>query len=329
MPLEGADDAGLFCIMLPQPLDRSIKSLETFRPFEHRLERDDDRVFANNYMLLTLRDRKNNSGLLETVRDTLDSAELTRTTHRPGRLRPVSTPTKQPLTKPATERDPLTEGLPSNSKRKQRQSVDDNGSSLNSAKRRKPVALKGPRMNAHIVQLSDDDFAEPLSVPGARKSSSRVRMQQQTPMSPSTAHPEAPVQTNTPSTNDFSTFHFTDSQAKRIQFVWKVDFEGLELEVKRCLNTTRTFHGLLDSLREEAKVVPSACRQMKATIWIAKSKLPDGTSKAVVVNTSSPDSELNFEGLLRHLVEKQACEKDSNNVVEVELKVLMSSGDNG
>jgi hypothetical protein len=61
MPL----DEDLFCIMTPQPLDRSIKALETFRPYEHQ-------------MLVAIRGRVDNYGLLHTARSVLESAELSK-----------------------------------------------------------------------------------------------------------------------------------------------------------------------------------------------------------------------------------------------------------
>ncbi len=34
MPLDGDDDAGVFAIMLPQKIDRSLHGLQAYRPYE-------------------------------------------------------------------------------------------------------------------------------------------------------------------------------------------------------------------------------------------------------------------------------------------------------
>ncbi|KAJ8112045.1 hypothetical protein OPT61_g5498 [Boeremia exigua] len=269
LPLNGADDAGLFCIMLAQSPDRSIKPLEAFRPFEHRLEREDDAQFANSYMVLAIRDSKNNSGVLCTVRNSLDSAELTRIANRPGRLRSDSGPGEQLDIQLTVEKSSLTGVAPKIAKRKQQQTADDSSSSRNLAKRSRPVTLKGPTMSAHIVQLSDDDdVAEPLTIPGARRSIPNLKARQPAPALPNDSPQQAPIAASvpapTPRTVNSSTPRFTNEQASRIHFVWKVEIQGMDFEVRRSLTTTSTFDGLLESFQDEAKLIPSASLQMKA-----------------------------------------------------------------
>lgn len=317
MPLKGSDNAGLFCIMLPQPLDRSIKALETLRPYEYRSEGDNKISFANNYMLLAIRDWKNKSGLLCTVRSTLDPTELARTANRPGRLRPVLGPNKQLDTSSTARRDTQARGLLSTTKRKREQAAGQISASCNPAERNRTGSLKGD-----TTLLSDDDFAEPLSVPCVRSSSSRARVQQQTPISPRNSPQQTSAQNLLPQATHF---FFTVEQARQIHFVWKIEFEGVEYEVRRSLDNISSFCDLLDSFREEVEEIPSAGRQMKASIWTVRYRLPDGTGKAVLVKPSSRHSDLNFEGVLRHLAENEMWKKNPDLIIEVEVGAIVSS----
>lgn len=115
-----------------------------------------------------------------------------------------------------------------------------------------------------------------------------------------------------------------DEQAQRIHFVWKIEFEGMEHEVRRTLSSTSTFLGLLESFREEAEVIPSASRQMRESVWTVRYRLADGTGKAVLIKPSSQHCELSFDGLLRSLIENDAWKDGSEDIVEIELKAVLT-----
>jgi hypothetical protein len=83
MPLDGDDEMGMFCILLPQPLDRSIKKLETWCPYELR-NGGDGKIFDNRFMLLTLRYPNQDVGTIETVREALDLQALTQLAPQQG-----------------------------------------------------------------------------------------------------------------------------------------------------------------------------------------------------------------------------------------------------
>ncbi|KAF2818983.1 hypothetical protein CC86DRAFT_432406, partial [Ophiobolus disseminans] len=72
MPLDGDDEVGMFCILLPQTLDRSIKTLQTWRPYEIR-HGGYSKNFDNNFMLVTLRNTNQDMGTAETIREILDA----------------------------------------------------------------------------------------------------------------------------------------------------------------------------------------------------------------------------------------------------------------
>ncbi|KAH6616639.1 hypothetical protein C7974DRAFT_379510 [Boeremia exigua] len=311
MPLRGADDAGLFCIMLPQPLDRSIKALEMFRPFEHRLEHKDHKLFANSYMLLAIRDGKNNGGVLHTIRDTLDPTELARTATRLERLR-SDAGAKEYRYEEVTVGNNMQPGWVSKTAKRKQQRASD---SHNSTKRSRPE---------NNGMQSGDGISQTLS---AHNSFQRAEVWQQSPMLPSDASQRVPVRAPISQATNPSALDLTDEQLRRIHFVWKVYFEGMEYEVRRSLNNTSTFRGLLDSFREEAEVIPSASRQMKAGLWAVKYRLPDGTGKAVLVKPSGPHSELSLEGLLRHLAERPVWKEDSDLIVEIELGAMLSNSE--
>ncbi|KAI4698216.1 uncharacterized protein J4E84_001352 [Alternaria hordeiaustralica] len=74
MPLDGDDDAGVFAIMLPQTSDRSLQGLQAYRPYEISGGGLGDK-FANNFMMLTLRNPDSDAGTLETVLSVLSPQE--------------------------------------------------------------------------------------------------------------------------------------------------------------------------------------------------------------------------------------------------------------
>lgn len=322
MPLAGADDAGLFCVMLPQDLDQSIKALESFRPYKHEANTDNDKSFANDYMLLAIRDRKKNSGLLHTVHATLEPEELAAIANRLGRP-PSFEPFGQTGPKPTVGRTQQQGRLQSVTKGKRLQSISDGLEPRNLAKRSKVKSLTGPRMSESLTQLSDDDIASPLVVPHARSSTTRTRVQQQTPLSPSDNPQPTPVQAPRPQQANLSDSRFTDEQAQRIQFTWRVDFEGMEHEIMRTLSAAGTFRDLLDALREEAELVPSASQQINTDFWSVKYVLADGTGKAVFIKTTNPQFELNFDGLLRSLAEKVDWKNSPDVIIQVELRAMV------
>ena len=61
MPLDADDDVGAFAIMLPQKVDRSLRGLQSYRPYELTNGGKGD-SFVNNYMMLTLRNPDSESG---------------------------------------------------------------------------------------------------------------------------------------------------------------------------------------------------------------------------------------------------------------------------
>ena len=320
MPLDG----DLFCIMTPQPLDRSIKALETFRPYEHQMQRNDDRPFFNNYLLVAIRDRVGDYGLLHTARSVLESAKLSKHRQRPS----YSGLDDQEDTKLPAETSSTSRAQAKINKLKRRMSVYVGAGSSAPAKLDHSVARRYPRSSARVIQLSDDgtdehEMAAPLSVPNARSSSSRPSVQKKIPEPCNNIAEQPPLTTCAHPVQKTANRQFTDQQARCTHFVWRIDFENMEHEVRRTLKTVDTFQELLESFREEAEVVPSASRYMRAGIWSAKYKLADGSGKACFIRTSSPYSELSFDGLLRSLIEKEAWKKDPHVIVEIELKAVL------
>ena len=321
MPLEGADDAGLFCIMLPQPMDRSIKALEKLRPYEHGFERDGTKPFANDYMLLVMRDITRDSGILHMIRMRLDPAELSRIADRPGRQRSGSGARNGASLAPTVEKIPQ-KGRPKKVvKRKRQQASDDNFEPQGATKKDKTRPLTSPRMSASISQLSDGDTTEPLRVPNEHSSTSRVRVQEQTPTSPRDLPRPSPIRTPVPEAVDAS--QFTDVQALRIHFHWKVDYEGLKYDFMRTLGATKTFSGLLRAFREDSEYFPPATQQMQSKLWILARRMGDGD--AIVISLNDRDFELSFNDRLRTLIENEAWKEDPGAVAKIELKAMMPS----
>lgn len=294
MPLEGADDGGLFCIMLPQPIDRSIKALEMLRPYEHAFERDATKPFANEYMLLAIRNRENQNGVLHTVRMTLSSTELEKTPQR-GRLQKVV-------------------------KRKQQLAVGNDLEPQDAAKRSRVRLLTGPRTSTSLVQLSDDDMADPLPVPNARCSTTMGSIQAQSPTVQRNFPRLPPFETATPQA--VNTSYFTDDQALRIQFHWKVDYDGMELDFMRTLDDIKSFRTLLDTFREEAEGISPAAQHIQSSRWILMHRLNDSKGMAKMISLTTLRFERNFNDFLRTLAENQAWKEDSSAIIRIELKAM-------
>ncbi|KAH5023418.1 hypothetical protein HBI70_056750 [Parastagonospora nodorum] len=80
MPLDGNEEMGMFCILISQPMDRSTKHLQVWRPYEVG-NGGDGLKFSNSFALLTLRYTGLDIGTIETIRATL---------HSPGKSNLVS-----------------------------------------------------------------------------------------------------------------------------------------------------------------------------------------------------------------------------------------------
>ncbi|KAF3048742.1 hypothetical protein E8E11_003117 [Didymella keratinophila] len=217
MPLRRADEAGLFCIILQQSLDRSVTALDLFRPYEHGIDRNDSKPFANDIMLLAVRDRDNSgSSVLSTVRKALDPAELARIANRNSSSKANTHPT--PRSK--AESVPQSGGQPRyKPKRKQQQTDAEDSASGSPAKRNRQVPLTGPRMREDNGSISDDDMDDTPLVLKARGLASRPREQQRTPVSPNSALNPLPTEAPRPPVVNMNDLQFTDEQARRIFFI--------------------------------------------------------------------------------------------------------------
>ncbi|KAJ4349170.1 hypothetical protein N0V95_004812 [Ascochyta clinopodiicola] len=256
------------------------------------------------------------------LRTTLSPAELSKIANRSRRQSLASGPSGCVSFMSSVEKTPQVR-LQKVSKRKQQQGIGEDFEHHDTLKRSRMKALTGPRMTASIVNLSDDDTAEPLIVPNSRHSAPRSKFQQQTLVSPNVVSRTLLVQTSAPEVVGVNNSHFTPDQARRIQFVWKIDYEGMEHDAMRTLDEASTFRGLLETFREEAQSIPSATRQIKSDLWSLKYKMTDGTGNAVLINLKRPQFELHFVHLLRGLAEKKGWQEDQDVTVEIELKATM------
>ena len=136
------------------------------------------------------------------------------------------------------------------------------------------------------------------------------------PRSPSDAAP-------TPPAVDVRRPGFTDDQAERIEFIWYIDFEGREHEVRRVLSDASTFGVLLEMLRKDTEHFPSAMRQMKTNKWSVSYRLANGEGKASLIFLNRRP-EVSFNALLRHISQRDAWKTDVDLIVEVEIKASLA-----
>jgi len=304
MPLDGDDEVGMFCILLLQPFDRSIKHIQTWRPYEVRNGGYGDK-FDNNFMLLTLRNTNRDVGTLETMREAFGSRKSARAPSREN-THPIAVPDVVL----SVEKQGEPSRSPTTSRKRNRQS--DKNESLTPLSKRPRTETVEPITELSPNHNDPSEASEPAS-----------RTQQPTPISPhlsETALPTErdarPMVSSAPSAALSDSL--TDAQAKKIYVVWSVDDDGYNYELARTMAECHSFEELLKALKEEAEYIPSAAGLLATTTrWRLSYPLPDGTRKAVLAREGS---ELDFSRLRIALAQPSLL--SGRTTLEVEMKAM-------
>lgn len=238
MPLDGDDlndhdEIGLFCILLPQTMDRSMKNIQAWRPYEVHND-GDGRKFENDFVLLTLRNIDQDIGTKDTILTVFKSRQ-------DGVLAKLHRAFSVSSTKTA----------PLNKRKLHAESVGDlNGHNL---RRTNPahstttllaeVPVDVPTNVSGVTQelTTPVEPPRPLSEPRSGSTASATRQTLQPSVNDSALPPDltpdnsdqdaAPVAgsstaAHTASSSDPTRSILTEEQAKRIQVTWSWDMDG-------------------------------------------------------------------------------------------------------
>jgi len=314
--------------------------------------------FANNFMMLTLRNPDSDAGTLETVLSVLspqeraDIASKLRGLPEP-RHRLSSTPKLSKSTdEDAAHSAPNAAPPASNAMAK----VDDDESDAHT---KQPAARKRRKLSENRTQMSDvidvvpkdsstcpshlqpqqqptpQPVPEPQPEPEPQPQPqpqpqiyTQTQRTSETPVDDVKQHAPTPADTFKPPpqvikrTNSTSviSLDLTDEQAERVYFIWSVDDEGMEMEFYHTLRECKSFGGLLGLLEEESEDLPSVASILEKTkTWKLTYDLGDGISKAIVARKGT---ETAFDRLQTTLAQASIWADNPQAKVDIVLKSL-------
>ncbi|KAF1830496.1 hypothetical protein BDW02DRAFT_633596 [Decorospora gaudefroyi] len=307
MPMDGDDEKGVFCIMLPQKPDRSLRPLQAYRPYELTDKGIGD-TFANDFMLLTLRNPDQEADTLEYVLKVLPQQELRgverRLEKQPcadagcGSARPNASKTKAPSTQLPEYR--VTSELPNQDGLQIGEPV--------ARKRRKAsgVTITPTRRSMGRGQINGKDDGWTLQTLQNRDAPCRPK--------------SSPQLENTPRSVEVISLDLTDEQTKSIQFIWTIKDDDTEHEFPYTLDECKSFRGLLTLLEEDTQAFPPVTNILARTkAWSLTYQGADGTNKAIVARKGS---EVAFERLQTLLAQSPIWNDSPSAKIIVELRSL-------
>jgi hypothetical protein len=334
MPLDGDDEMGMFCILLSQPLDRSIKKLETWCPYELR-NGGDGKTFDNRFMLLTLRYPNQDVGTIETVREALGLRALTQLAPQQG-VHKVKNSIPVPELALNSEEEELDEPLLYQRQAQKRDYSEISNSSPNLYKKRRrrriadcstmlsPRALEDTGNIDEATDLESRIQQSPPTSPNVLEQrptlfSSNIFEEPPTLVSCDTANLALPLRKASGTPNvaiPTATLgsSLTDDQARNIQVVWNFDMEGNKYELPLTLDECDTFGEMLELLRGMTHTLPSAVAFLDMTrLWRLTYTLPDGTKMNKMARTGT---EVAFDRMRNELSQLSFS---TGHAIEVEL----------
>jgi hypothetical protein len=326
MPLDGEDDMGMFCILLPQPMDRSMKSLQAWRPYEVN-NGGDGKKFGNNFMLFTLRSTSIDAGTVETVYATLHPRDTTILASQPVAKSIVTpAPAATPSIQPNTEEEDSDESLMSQKARAARKrssrSSSDHATNENKRKRTGATILRLPEGKPNHLSSSEpisstQDTLSTTSLTSAREEKQTAGRQDSMPQtilpvndtqssSSRTVPPAAPV------------ICLADEQALNISIIWSLEMDGEVCDFPLTMAECKSFSEMLETLREMVQSLPAAAAMLEKTdLWGLTYMLPSGTKKTQMAR---PGTEVAFNRMRTELAQCASMVGDS---MEIELKAVV------
>jgi hypothetical protein len=288
MPLDGNDEMGMFCILISQPMDRSTKHLQVWRPYEVGNGGDGSK-FSNDFALLTLRYTGIDIGTMETIRATPHSPGKSNLVSRSGTntftfQAPMNTLSAQIVNQEDDTDGPLLsdKARPAR-KRKPRATIE-----------RKPAKSKRKRTGTGALRLS-------ISQDGLRSLGTPLLGQEKEPQAadppnptkeqpalianiqlaqkiPAVVESQASLSRETPLV--VPAISLTDEQAHNINIVWTVDVDGAACEFPLTMAECNSFSEMLEVLRDMAQCFPAVAAILEnANMWLLTYMGPKGVKK--------------------------------------------------
>ncbi|KAJ4377899.1 hypothetical protein N0V83_000729 [Neocucurbitaria cava] len=296
MPLDGDDEAGMFCIMLPQPNDRSLQGLHSYRLYE-LLNGGEGNRFNNNFMFLSLRNTKKETSLLETARAVLSPDELQCVKGHTAKRQRLDNGTDPAKDEPSSS---TTIGPPYATTR--RLVTHDDGDIV-PGRGDKSLSTHSSRNQRSSVQ---DNTAT------SKRTHTQLNASENIPRTPATTGQSQNIHVD-----------LTDEQARLVYIIWTVNDDGIEYEFVHTINECQSFKGFLTLIQEETEMIPAISKMLAETkVWRLTFQLPDKTKKAIVTRTGS---EIAFERLQATLAQCRVWAENPGSKIEIELAALGSA----
>lgn len=302
MPLDGTDDEGMFCILLPQPTDRSLQGIQAYRPYEYT-KGGQGQTFASNIMLLGLRNNSQSSGTLEAVRVALE---------------PPETASKQANNESLVSPAEATASRSGRSASTTDRNYEHNAGQCTGRASEKRNLSDGSSENERPFKRQETETL--IS-----------RAQKPTPGSRETTGPPSSMEHNIPTSTPRNTgsapaipevipLDLTDEQSKRIRLIWMVEAEAVEYEFGHPLSNCATFSKYLELLQEDAADDREVIEILQSTrVWRMTYQLSGAPKKAFTVRLGD---DTGFERLQQSLLQSSFWEGNPKSKIDVMVRAL-------
>jgi hypothetical protein len=330
MPLDGEDEVGMFCILLPQPMDRSMKNLQAWRPYEIRNGGDGKR-FDNKFMLLTLRYTNQDMGTLDLMRAALEPQEMAQVVSRIGSQAVAASNSVSDVV-PTVENErpnqpPRIKSPKRSSRNRSTDSIDGQTKRMRKTIAGWPEAQSPKRVDLHRSMTKPVNVEseppkkqytpDPRDTPEHSTTPMPASIQEQ-PLIPNTSDRSEERHVLVSQLKDQSTRSgLTDEQANDINVVWKLDIEEDTWELPFTLAECRSFSGMLKVMNDMALSLPSAAALLgKTNLWRLTYPLPGGKRKSQMARKGT---EVAFNRMQTDLAQSSLLDQGS---IEVELEAI-------
>jgi len=302
MPLDGVDSLGMFCILLPQPNDRSLQGLQIYRPYEHR-DGGASKLFTSSIMILTLRNTSQASGTLETVRAILGS------------------PNPQP---DGESSSPLGGDIVD----KQMKPIEKQNAPASSKKRRLSKVTLASYEDQALKKRKDTESPAPFSTQpntGSRETTEPLviddcdKSRLEGPRSSLGADIFQAVSAGSPAIPPY----LTKDQSKRVCLVWVVTANDIEYcfshPLASCSQLSDYFILVREDAADDQEVLDLLDRSKVWRLTYQLPNLPDLPKKAFTIRSGD---ETGYEKLLQSLAQCPHWQSGSESKIDVELRML-------
>ncbi|KAH3981000.1 hypothetical protein HBH51_050050 [Parastagonospora nodorum] len=294
MPLDGNEEMGMFCILISQPMDRSTKHLQVWRPYEVG-DGGDGLKFSNTFALLTLRYTGSDIGTIETIRATL---------HSPGNSNLVSRDALRSLETPLVNQEKeLQAASPPNPTEEQPALIAE----IQLAQEIPAVVKSQASLNREAPHVVPAILQDQLSLIANNETMQKVpavvesqaSLNQEAPhvvpailqdqlsliannetMQKVPAVVELQASLNREAPPVVTAINLTDEQAQNINIVWTVDVDGAACDFPLTMAECHSFSEMLGVLRNMVQSFPAVAAILEnANMWLLTYMGPKGAKK--------------------------------------------------